>query len=115
MTPELIPPRTIDTDRIEAAVHEMLLAIGEDPDRPGLRETPKRVARMYEEIAAGSEEEAIQALGTQFEEEHQEMVVLSGHEEEVDYAALAGGEDRVQSMAYSQIVEPVGGQPVQEV
>lgn len=43
----------MDLKRIEAAVKEILEAVGEDPNRPGLVETPKRVARMYEEIFAG--------------------------------------------------------------
>ncbi len=44
---------TIDTDRIERAVREILLAVGEDPDREGLLETPARVARMYKELFGG--------------------------------------------------------------
>ena len=47
----------MDKARIEAAVRELLIAIGEDPDREGLVETPNRVARMYEEIYAGLEED----------------------------------------------------------
>ena len=43
----------MDKQRIEAAVREILIAIGEDPDREGLVETPSRVARMYEEIFGG--------------------------------------------------------------
>jgi GTP cyclohydrolase I len=67
---------TFDSKRIEAATRELLLAIGEDPDRDGLIDTPKRVAKMYEEIAGGSQEEAVEVLGTQFDEDHQEMVLL---------------------------------------
>ncbi|MCA9035369.1 MAG: GTP cyclohydrolase I, partial [Planctomycetaceae bacterium] len=50
-----IPPeaRNVDHQRIEAAVREILLAVGEDPDRDGLQETPARVARMYAEIFGG--------------------------------------------------------------
>jgi len=47
----------IDTERIKKAVREILIAIGEDPDRPGLRDTPRRVADMYCEILAGYEAE----------------------------------------------------------
>src|SRR5262245_9811274 len=47
------PPGTVDLARIEAAVREVLLAVGEDPDREGLQETPARVARMYAEMFCG--------------------------------------------------------------
>ena len=46
---------TVDTSRVEKAVHELLIAIGEDPNRDGLLNTPKRVAHMYEEIVGGYE------------------------------------------------------------
>jgi GTP cyclohydrolase I len=42
-----------DPDRAEAAVRELLIAVGEDPDRPGLKDTPRRVARAYAETFAG--------------------------------------------------------------
>ena len=66
----------IDTDRVERAVRELLIGIGEDPTREGLRDTPKRVAQMYEEIAGGKDEDAIRVLSTQFAEDHQEMVIM---------------------------------------
>lgn len=66
----------IDTERIQRAVSELLLAIGEDVTREGLRDTPKRVADMYLEIAGGTDAEAVEVLGTQFEEDHQEMVIV---------------------------------------
>ena len=66
----------IDTERIQRAVSELLLAIGEDVTREGLRDTPRRVADMYLEIAGGTDAEAVEVLGTQFEEDHQEMVIL---------------------------------------
>ncbi|MCU1503337.1 MAG: folE, partial [Ilumatobacteraceae bacterium] len=47
----------VDHDRLRAAVREMLVAIGEDPDRDGLRDTPDRVARMYAEVTAGMRED----------------------------------------------------------
>ena len=52
----------MDKERIENAVREILLAVGEDPNRPGLLETPKRVANMYEEIFAGLTEDPKQHI-----------------------------------------------------
>ena len=66
----------IDSDRIERATRELLTAIGEDPDREGLLATPKRVAQMYHEISGGTHEEAVDVLATQFQEDHQEMVIV---------------------------------------
>lgn len=66
----------MDKPRIERAVREILIAIGEDPDREGLRGTPARVARMYEEIFAGVGQDPLASL-TLFEtENHEEMVIL---------------------------------------
>lgn len=65
----------VDLERIERAVHEILLAIGEDPTRPGLRETPQRVARAYQELFAGLHVDPARHLKT-FDEDHHEMVVL---------------------------------------
>ena len=66
----------MDHDRIAKAVHEILLAIGEDPTRNGLKETPERVARMYEEILSGGESDPGVHLETTFEESYNEIVVL---------------------------------------
>ncbi|MCH8806988.1 MAG: GTP cyclohydrolase I FolE [Planctomycetes bacterium] len=66
----------VDLPRIEAAVHEILIAIGEDPERQGLRETPGRVARMYAELFSGLHEDPERHLKTAFDEDHHEMVVL---------------------------------------
>ncbi len=66
----------IDQARIEAAVREILIAIGEDPDRDGLEDTPKRVARMYAEIFGGLHEDPGSYLTTTFEAEHDEMVMV---------------------------------------
>jgi GTP cyclohydrolase I len=66
----------VDLQRIEAAVREILLAIGEDPDRDGLVNTPNRVARMYEEVFAGLREAPDQHLQVMFEAEHDEMVMV---------------------------------------
>jgi GTP cyclohydrolase I len=66
----------LDKARIEKAVREILLAIGEDPDREGLKETPKRVSKMYEEVFSGLSVDP-QELVTIFETEgHEEMVIL---------------------------------------
>lgn len=72
-TPNLGP---IDHPRIEAAVREILLAVGEDPDREGLRETPTRVAKAYDEIFAGMRQSAAEVLSTEFDIAHQEMVLV---------------------------------------
>lgn len=66
----------VDTDRIERAVREILVAIGEDPDRDGLQKTPKRVARMYAEVFAGLQEDPEHHLKVQFETGHDEMVMV---------------------------------------
>jgi GTP cyclohydrolase IA len=71
----LVTPPTLDQDRIKDAMFEMILGMGEDPAREGLRETPDRVARMYTEVFAGLREDPIQALQTGFEEGYDEMVV----------------------------------------
>ena len=66
----------VDQPRIAAAVREILAAIGEDPDRDGLRETPARVARMYAEIFAGIGVDPAQVLTKVFEADHDEMVLV---------------------------------------
>ena len=66
----------IDQERIAAAVREILFAIGEDPDRDGLLETPNRVARMYAEICAGLHQQPSEHLATMFEADHDEMVMV---------------------------------------
>jgi len=65
-----------DAVRAEAAIRELLLAVGEDPDREGLRETPARVARAYREIFAGLFLEPRDVLTTTFDLGHQEMVLV---------------------------------------
>lgn len=65
----------MDKERIENAVREILIAVGEDPDRPGLVETPARVARMYEEIFAGLEDNPERHLKL-FDEGSEEMVIV---------------------------------------
>jgi GTP cyclohydrolase I len=66
----------VDHARIEKAVREILLAVGEDPDRPGLRDTPARVARAYDEIFAGLHIDPKSLLTTVFEEDHEELVLV---------------------------------------
>jgi GTP cyclohydrolase I len=66
----------MDLDRIAKAVREILEAIGEDPERDGLRDTPERVARMYAEICSGLHEEADIHLAVTFEAGHDEMVMV---------------------------------------
>ena len=66
----------VDQPRIEAAVREILAAIGEDPGRDGLLKTPARVARMYAEICAGLHQNPDEHLETTFEAEHDEMVLV---------------------------------------
>jgi GTP cyclohydrolase I len=65
-----------DGPRVEAAVRELLLAIGEDPDRDGLRQTPARVARAYAEMFEGLRQEPRDVLTTSFELEHDELVLV---------------------------------------
>ncbi len=66
----------IDKPRIERAVREILIAIGENPDREGLIETPNRVARMYEEIFAGLDQDPAVHLKKFFTEEYDEVVLV---------------------------------------
>ena len=66
----------IDLARIEKAVAEILLAVGEDPSRDGLLNTPGRVARMYAEVFSGLHENPCSHLTTIFEADHDEMVVV---------------------------------------
>ncbi|MDA7937540.1 GTP cyclohydrolase I FolE [Pirellulales bacterium] len=66
----------IDHQRIEAAVREILTAVGEDPDREGLLETPARVARMYAEMFSGLHDEPRRHLGKLFTEKYDELVLV---------------------------------------
>jgi GTP cyclohydrolase IA len=67
---------TMDMPRIEAAVREILLAVGEDPERAGLRETPARVARMYAEMFAGLRIDPRSYLRRTFPQKYDEMVLV---------------------------------------
>ena len=66
----------IDQDKIKKAVHDILVAIGEDPSREGIRETPRRIAEMYAEVFRGMTEDPREVLSVGFEEGHHEMVIL---------------------------------------
>jgi GTP cyclohydrolase IA len=66
----------IDIERLEKAVREILLAIGEDPERDGLLRTPRRVAEMYGEIFSGLHEDPSRHLIVTFEANHDEMVLV---------------------------------------
>ena len=74
MTADVSQP--VDLDRIEAAVAEILVALGEDPGRDGLQETPARVARMYAEVCSGLHEDPADHLIRTFDLEHDEMVMV---------------------------------------
>lgn len=67
---------SIDVARAEAAVRELLIAIGEDPERDGLVDTPARVARSYAEIFAGLDMDAGDVLDKTFEIEHDELIIV---------------------------------------
>ena len=82
-SPESVPP--YDAARVEAAVREILIAVGEDPDREGLQKTPARVARMYQELLSGMREDSHQFLRTQFvEDKYDEMVLVK----DIPFASL---------------------------
>jgi GTP cyclohydrolase I len=66
----------IDEARAAAAIRELLIAVGEDPDRPGLVDTPRRVARAYAETFAGIWQDPGEILSTTFDENHDELVLV---------------------------------------
>lgn len=68
--------KDVDLSRIAAAVREILLAVGENPDREGLQGTPMRVARMYAELFSGLRADPASHLTTVFTEQYDELVVL---------------------------------------
>ena len=69
-------PARYDAARVEAAVRELLIAVGEDPTRDGLRDTPARVARSYAEVFAGLYAEPRDVLSTTFDLGHEEMILV---------------------------------------
>ena len=68
--------KQVDTAKIEAAVRQILEAVGEDPDRDGLLDTPARVARMYAEITSGLREDPKEHLYKVFDVDHDEMIMV---------------------------------------
>lgn len=75
-TGPIIEEKPVDLRRIEAAVREILAAVGEDPDREGLRETPSRVARMYAEMFSGLRTDPRKYLARTFTQKYDEMVLV---------------------------------------
>ena len=71
-----VGPRGVDLARAEAAVRELLFAIGEDPDREGLRETPGRVARAARELYSGLDQDPADVLSTTFSIDHEELIIV---------------------------------------
>lgn len=67
---------SVDGERIEKAVREILLAVGEDVEREGIKETPARVARMYAELLAGMRGDPREHLGSVFTEDYDEIILL---------------------------------------
>ncbi len=74
--PADLQPAHVDLPRIEKAVREILLAVGENPDREGLLKTPSRVARAYSELMAGLQDDPKRHLKTVFRERYDEVVLL---------------------------------------
>lgn len=72
--------RSFDAARVETAVREILIGIGEDPDREGLRDTPARVARSYAEMFAGLSQQPQDVLTTTFDISHDELVLVKNIE-----------------------------------
>ncbi|MFC7489981.1 MULTISPECIES: GTP cyclohydrolase I FolE [unclassified Knoellia] len=71
-----VPPRQVDHERARAAVRELLLAIGEDPDREGLIDTPDRVARAATQLYAGLSQDPAEVLSARFSIDHEELIIV---------------------------------------
>src|SRR5690348_7469669 len=71
-----VSTRDFDQPRAEASIRELLIAVGEDPNRHGLEETPSRVARAYREMFAGLYTDPDSVLETTFDEQHDELVLV---------------------------------------
>ena len=78
------PAPAIDLDRIRAAVREILLAVGEDPEREGLVETPDRVARMYAEMFSGLRQDPRELLKKTFTQKYDEVVLVK----DIEFASM---------------------------
>jgi GTP cyclohydrolase IA len=74
VAPAEVPP--FDQERAEAAIRELLIAVGEDPEREGLLETPARVARAYRELLVGMRMDPEEVLTTTFDLGHDEMILV---------------------------------------
>ena len=79
-----VPAMSVDVERVRKAVHELLEAIGDDPDRDGLLATPDRVAAMYEELFSGLHDDPARHLEVTFAAEHDEMVMVK----DIPFASL---------------------------
>jgi GTP cyclohydrolase I len=82
--PEVSVPFAVDHERIRAAVREILAAVGEDPDREGLLETPDRVARMYAEMFAGLHQDPREHLRRTFTQKYDEVVLVR----DIEFASM---------------------------
>lgn len=71
------PTRAYDPEGVERAIRDLLVAVGEDPDRDGLRDTPARVARAYVELFAGLSMDPADVLATTFDAGHEELVLVT--------------------------------------
>jgi GTP cyclohydrolase I len=82
--PEVTAPFVVDQERIRAAVREILAAVGEDPDREGLLDTPDRVARMYAEMFAGLHQDPREHLRRTFTQKYDEVVLVR----DIEFASM---------------------------
>jgi GTP cyclohydrolase IA len=82
--PEVAAPFVVDHERIRAAVREILAAVGEDPDREGLLDTPDRVARMYAEMFAGLHQDPREHLRRTFTQKYDEVVLVR----DIEFASM---------------------------
>lgn len=73
---DTLPPRQVDHERARAAVREFLSAIGEDPDREGLLDTPDRVARAATQLYAGLAQDPAEVLSARFSIDHEELIIV---------------------------------------
>jgi GTP cyclohydrolase I len=71
-----VPPRQVDHERARAAVREFLVAIGEDPDREGLLDTPDRVARAATQLFSGLSQDPVEILSARFSIDHEELIIV---------------------------------------
>ena len=76
MSESLQPLREYDEEGVRKAVRDLLIAVGEDPDRDGLRETPERMARAYREMFSGLHDDPREVLSAKFDIGHSEMILV---------------------------------------